>query len=160
MNRRGFLVLALTATLTGPALAAGETPTQLVEALYRQQAANDKNPKTPGPDSKRHRAKFFSKALVRLLEADSKLADKEGQGKLDFSPYYDGQDFEISELKVGEARITGDKAELVARFKNFGKLTEITYELVQENGQWRISNIRGDKSDPKWDLVSYITRKD
>ena len=33
MNRRGFLVLALTATLTGPALAAGETPTQLVEAF-------------------------------------------------------------------------------------------------------------------------------
>jgi hypothetical protein len=140
-----------------PLHAAEQSPTDIVSALYKVQAAAQK--KGPQPYAKGQREKFFDRRLVGLLAADDKLADKEGVGRLDFDPFYDGQDFTITALQVGIAAVSGDTARLVVNYRNFGKPQKLTYELIREAGAWRISNIFSDNTGIKWDLVSILTRK-
>ncbi len=139
------------------ASAAEPGPSELVATLYKVQAAAQK--KGPRPDEKGQREKFFDKHIVELLEADEKLASKEGVGRLDFDPFYDGQDFKIVELRVGEAAIAGDGARVIVNYKNLRTPQRLTYELTRQAGIWRISNIFSENTEIKWDLVSVLTRE-
>ncbi len=56
-------------------------------------------------------------------------------GRLDFDPYVDGQDYQITELKIGDAVIKGDKATVEVTFKNFDLAEDMTFTLVKENGR-------------------------
>jgi hypothetical protein len=162
MNRRlmliGLLIFGLAQIVPLQLLhAAEQSPTDIVSALYKVQAAAQN--KGPQPYAKGQREKFFDRRLVGLLAADDKLAEKEGMGRLDFDPFYDGQDFKVTALQVGTAAVSGDTARLVVNYKNFGKPQKLTYELIHEAGAWRISNIFSENTEIKWDLVSILTRK-
>lgn len=163
MNRRLMLIGMLIAgffsvgSLSAALQAAEQGPTDVVSALYKMQAAAQK--KGPQPYARGQREKFFDRRLVGLLADDDKLAEKEGMGRLDFDPFYDGQDFTITALRVGPATITGDTARLVVNYKNFGKPQKLTYEMIRESGAWRVSNIFSENTEIKWDLVSVLTRE-
>jgi Protein of unknown function (DUF3828) len=162
MNRRRMLIGTLIAGLAQivplqPLHAAEQSPSDIVSALYKMQAAAQN--KGPQPYAKGQREKFFNRRLVGLLAADDKLAAKEGVGRLDFDPFYDGQDFTITALQVGPAAVSSDTARLVVNYRNFGKPQKLTYELIREADAWRISNIFSENTEIKWDLVSILTRK-
>jgi Protein of unknown function (DUF3828) len=152
MNRRHVLLGALAAVATPLAARATDFgPTELVTALYDVQAAALN--KGPQPTARSQRAKFFDSNLVKLLNGDDKFAEKEGMGRLNFDPFYGGQDFKITNLKIGQAAIDGNKARLLVNFNNFGTPQELLYRLVREGRGWRISNISLQKGGLKWDLV-------
>ena len=162
MNRRrmliGILIVGLVPVVPLQSLKATEqSPAEIVSALYKVQAAAQN--KGPQPYAKGQREKFFDRRLVGLLAADDKLAEKDGMGRLDFDPFYDGQDFKITALQVGAGAVTGDTARLVVNYRNFGKPQKLTYELVREAAAWRISNIFSENTGIKWNLVSILTRK-
>jgi len=160
MNRRHVLIGLLVVTSIVPAAtyAAEAGPTELVNVLYKVQAAAQK--KGPMPTDKSQRGKFFDSNLIKLLEDDDKIVEKEGMGRLSFDPFYAGQDFKITRLKVGQAAIDGDKARLRVNFDNFEKPQELLYQLVRQHDGWRISNISSQKGETKWDLISVLQGKD
>jgi hypothetical protein len=162
MNRRLMLIGICIAGLAPVAPlqslhAAEQSPTETVSTLYKVQAAAQN--KGPQPYARGQREKLFNKHLVGLLAADDTLAEKDGMGRLDFDPFYDGQDFKITALQVGTAAVSGDTARLVVNYRNFGTPQKLTYQLVRETGAWRISNIFSDNTEIKWDLVSIVTRE-
>jgi hypothetical protein len=158
MNRRHVLI-GLAACLVPPAARAADAgPTELVTALYKVQAAAQK--KGPMPTDKSQRGKFFDSNLVKLLEDDDKIVEKEGMGRLAFDPFYAGQDFKITQLKVGQAAVDGDKARLRVNFNNFGTPQELMYQLTRQADGWRIANISLQKGETKWDLVSVLEGRD
>ena len=63
-------------------------------------------------------------------------------GALGADPLYDAQDTEIKNLTVGKGEVTGSKAAVPVTFENFGKKQTVNYALVQENGSWKIEDIK------------------
>lgn len=80
-------------------------------------------------------AKWFAKAVA------AKMAKVE----LGFDPIYDGQDAEISDLKIRldpELKISNGTAHVKVTFKNFGQDADLTYLLSEQDGAWRIYDIK------------------
>ena len=143
MKTIALAILLGLASLT-PA-AAYDTPKALLEALY--------SPYQKGPDfdwQSWDETQFRSKTLNALFAKDAK--ESGGLGRLDFDPYIDGQDYEISKLTIGDAALSGDTAEVVVTFSNFGTPDSVTFELVKEPDGWKVDDVVNKNPDFAYSL--------
>ncbi len=124
------LALVVAIVVSAPASAQFKTPEAAVQGLYAIYA----KPDSVG-FSDRDAPRYFDAALLRMWRA-AKFQDA------DF--FIQGQDFEIKDVKVAPASISGDKAEATVTFRNFGEPSRITYILVQGKDGWRITDARSD----------------
>ncbi len=119
--------------LTGLAAAQPyQTPQALLEAFY-QPYLDDSFPEDD--------AVFRSKALQALYEHDAEITPEGEMGAISFDPFINGQDFEITNLVIGAADIAGDRASLTVSFDNFDQPTTLNYDLVREDGGWKIDDV-------------------
>ena len=124
-----------------------DTPKALLEALYA--------PYQKGPEfdwKNWDESQFLSKSLNALFAKDAQ--ESGGLGRLDFDPYIDGQDYEITKLTIGEAKVSGTSAEVVVTFNNFGAPDTITFALVNETDGWKVDDVINTNPD-----FSYSLRK-
>jgi hypothetical protein len=145
------LLLALALLLAGafPALAF-DTPRALLEALY--------TPYSQGEDfdwSTWDESQFRSKHLNALFEKDAREADG-GIGRLDFDPYIDGQDYQITGLAIGDAEIKGAKATVEVTFKNFDLAEDLTFRLVKEADGWKVDDVISANKDFPYSLKAIM----
>ncbi len=137
--RRLALVPALLLALAGPAFAQPfETPEALLEAFYEPYFSDD------FPENE---AEFRSAALNALYEADAENTPEGEMGALDFDPYVDGQDFDLADLVIGTTEEGDGWATVEVSFTNFGEPRHITYDLVFEDGSWRIDDLAGQNAE-------------
>jgi hypothetical protein len=106
-------------------------PVAFVRAIYSDYENGDDIPDV---------ADRYSRGLRGLIERDRREAAGE-IGRLDFDPWINGQDWEISDVAVSESPREGARRIVVARFNNSGIATTIRFELVEENGRWLIDDI-------------------
>ena len=120
-----------------------DTPEALLEAFYQPyfdgQFAEDESI-------------FRSQALQALYDNDAEVTPEGEMGALGFDPYVDGQDFEITDFEIGAAGIAGDYASADVTFKNFGEPRTLTYELVLEDGGWKIDDVVSSNPDNMYRL--------
>jgi hypothetical protein len=91
----------------------------------------------------------WSADLWALLSAMVARSEQINEPILDFDPVIGAQDHQLSNLNVvTEAVSENSHAVVRASFQNAGAPTEVVYDLVWENGAWRVNNIRGEG----WDL--------
>lgn len=109
-----------------------DTPEALLEAFYEPYFTDD----FAEDDSA-----FRSAALNALYAADAENTPVGEMGALGFDPYVDGQDYQLSDLVIGVAEISGDEASVAVSFSNFDRPTELTYELVHEGNGWKIDDV-------------------
>jgi len=121
-----------------------ETPKALLEAFYA--------PYFTGEFGEDDRA-FLSRSLNEIYNADMEATPEGEMGALSFDPFVNGQDYELSDLEVGEPAIEGDRAEVEVRFDNFGRGTVLSYELVREDGGWRIDDVVSERIDSRYRLT-------
>jgi hypothetical protein len=150
MQRRTFLIAAALCAAAGPALAADEDPATVIRELYRVHAEGEKTKKLAWMPP--HRERFFTRRLGGLI------ARAYQRNRIDFDFIYDGQDFQISELAIQPGRTAGGKATVIASFKNFKEPKRVEYELVRENGAWRIAEIRS-RQKPSWILTQVLSER-
>ena len=125
---------------TARALGAEDSPQGLVSELYQ----SEKNGKSPfeGKASRTRLAHFFSKELTALIVKDGELSKKNNEpGVLDFAPLYGAQDLDIKNLAVAKAAATKGGTSVTVSFTNYGKKQRAKFDLVQEDGAWKISDI-------------------
>lgn len=79
--------------------------------------------------------------------------------RLDFDPFVSGQDFKLTDLVITPMRTRENSAFVKAKFKNMDKPTELTFELVLENGAWRITDIVSNNADDQWVLTKILRGK-
>lgn len=145
MHRFTFLVLALLAT---PAFAQDfSDPKALVEALYAGYLPPNEFP----PDM----SALQSKRLNDLFEADSKEANGE-IGRIDFDPFINGQDYDVSKVEVGEPAYAAGKALVRVNVVNFGKPDEFGILLVKEGDAWKVDDVWNDGDDYRYDLLDIL----
>ena len=120
-----------------------ETPEALIEAFYAPYFSQEFSDED---------SSFRSERLNALYEADAEATPEGEIGALGFDPYIAGQDWELTDFAVAPARIQGDAATVVVTFENFGVDNELTYELVREDGGWKIDDLSGKSDDGEYRL--------
>ena len=121
-----------------------ETPDALLEAFYA--------PYFSGTFSE-DESQFRSQALQALYDNDAEQAGEGEMGAISFDPYIDGQDFDLSEFEIGAAGIAGDYASVDVTFLNFGEPRMLSYELVREDGGWKIDDVVSTNPDNMYRLT-------
>ena len=83
--------------------------------------------------------KRASKSLAALFKRnDDCEAKSDAICALDWDFVIDGQDYRLSNVKVGSA---GDKAAVTVTFRNFTADSTNVYFFVREDGQWKVDDI-------------------
>lgn len=150
MHRRTFLIAAGLVVAAGPALAADEDPVAVIRELYRVHAEGEKTKKLAWMPP--HRERFFTRRLGGLI------ARAYQRNRIEFDFIYDGQDFEISALTFKALPSAGHVSRVEAQFKNFKEPKRVEYDLVRENGAWRIAEIRS-RQKPSWVLTKVLSER-
>jgi hypothetical protein len=87
--------------------------------------------------------RYFEPSLAALMVNDQKIAAKRGEvGLLDFDPFIDAQDWEISDFEIAVADSAPGKATATVKFTNFDKPVTVRLDLVEVKNDWRIADIR------------------
>lgn len=120
-----------------------DTPEALLEAFYQPYF----NGNFPEDESQ-----FRSAALQALYDNDAEITPEGEMGAISFDPYIDGQDYDITNFDIGAAGIAGDYASVDVTFSNFGEPRSLTYELVLEDGGWKIDDVVSTNPDNPYRL--------
>ncbi len=148
MHRLLLALVALAATAL-PAFAY-DTPKSLLEALYTPYKSDTFD------WDKWDEAQFRTKALNALFDKDAKEADGD-VGRLDFDPYIDGQDYQITDLVFHDAVITGDTAKVEVTFKNFDTSEDLMFTLVKEADGWKVDDVVSSNKDFPYSLKDIMS---
>ena len=97
----------------------------------------------------------FSKRLQALIDKDEKEAQG-GVGRIDWDVFIDGQDWKLTELKITPVSQTPSQAQVRATFKNFDKPSDMLFDLVLEDGHWRVDDIEKTLK-PRWTMSKILT---
>lgn len=85
---------------------------------------------------------YFEPALAALITKDDAAAAKRKDvPALDFDPFVDSQEWELTDLNIAVSESSPDNATATVSFKNFGAPTKIVLSLVKVKPDWRITNI-------------------
>ena len=146
--RLAALTAGLFISLTGLATAQTfDTPQALLEAFYAPYFDGEFNEdETP----------FLSAELEALYTADAEATPEGEIGALDFDPFVDGQDFELTDFEIGAPGIAGDYASADVTFNNMGRPTTLAYEFVKENGSWQIDDVVSTNPDNPYRLSDIL----
>jgi hypothetical protein len=91
----------------------------------------------------------WSASLWAVLSAMTQRSEQINEPILDFDPLIGAQDYQLSNLNVANEAISeGSHAVVRVRFDNATTPTNIVYDLIWEDGGWKVDNIRGEG----WDL--------
>ena len=143
-----FLAIALGAA-SPPAEVDGD-PVALLTAIYKTYTDIG-----PGEDGVPGLPGVYSKRLQALIDKDEKETPEGDVGRIDWDLFVDGQDWQLSELKIVPVSKEAAQAEVRATFKNFDEPRDILYTLVLENGHWRIDDIQ-ETLKPRWTMSKIL----
>jgi len=144
---RQLAVLALL-LLSSPAPAEDYSdPKAVVEALYAGYLPPNEFP----PDM----SVLQSKRLNDLYEADSREANGE-IGRIDFDPFINGQDYNVTKFEVSEPAYAAGKALVGVNVVNFGEADEFGILLVKEAGGWKVDDVWNEGADYSYDLLDIL----
>jgi hypothetical protein len=124
----------------GAAPAADAAATAFVTKIY--DAYKGKGGKGYSIESEADIRRTFEPSLAALIIKDKKDAAKRKEAPtLEFDPFVDGQEWELSALNIAVSDTPPGKAVATVSFKNFGLPTKIVLSLVRAKSDWQIANI-------------------
>ncbi len=89
-----------------------------------------------------HRDRLMSRSLAALFARDDLYQEESGDmGQIGADPFLNGQDGEVKTLSFDTIPVAAGKATVVANFRSFGKPVVVQFQMLRENGGWRIDDI-------------------
>jgi hypothetical protein len=144
MIRGALLMMSLFMASFGVALAEAGGPAALITEVYG----------TAGPSGHyqqplaifveaRLREQYLSNGLRAALAEMDKRTPEGDIPNLDFDVVSDSQDPDVHDLRIDTESETPGKAVVVANFRSHddAERTVLRYDLVQEDGAWKINNV-------------------
>lgn len=160
LQRRLFLLAALSALAPALALAAGGDPEAraLLDGIYKiySDAAAQEAAGVSEINEDQKNAKHYTPELVALLARDRKESSERGEiGRLDFDPFIYAQEWEATAVAITVEDAGAGRAHGVVSFKLFNKETTVRHDLVRTPGGWRIADIHwNDEKEGLKDILS------
>ena len=113
-------------------------PVRLIEAIYKTYAEN-----TPSLGGKAEPGlpHIYSRRLQALVDKDEKETPEGMVGRIDWDVFIDGQDWQLTELKIALVSKSATHAKVRATFKNFDHPSNMLFDLLLEDGHWRVDDI-------------------
>jgi uncharacterized protein DUF3828 len=142
--------IALLASLLAMSCAhaqADNDPLTFIKAIYATYKTDNDN---PGLEN------IYSTRLQALVDKDEKETPEGEVGRIDWDVFINGQDWKLSGLKISLVSKNADRAQVRAIFKNFDKANDMLFDLVRENGAWRIDDIQATLK-PRWTMSKILT---
>jgi hypothetical protein len=124
---RSIAALALFVFAAVPAFAQEQDAASYVRSLY--------------PPDDPNAAPRYSARTAALWDTCEAVAKKNGDACMDFDMIVQGNDFELSDIKVEQVSGDADKAVVKADFKNFGKPVTVMFDLIHDKDGWAIDEI-------------------
>ena len=152
------VILALLLSLGfGPgaarAAAADSDPVSLIKAIYKTYTEN--TPSSGGDAAEAGLPHIYSKRLQALIDKDEKETPEGDVGRIDWDVFIDGQDWKLTELKIALVSKSADKAQVRATFKNFDQPNNMLFDLVREDGNWRVDDVTK-TIPPRWTMSKIL----
>jgi hypothetical protein len=159
LSRRWLLAMGLALSLpSGASLAAARDPLAVLTEIYRDAVKGE------GPSwiDAAGRPKYLSKSLIALWAKSDKKTPPGDEGPVDFDLVCDTNGLSLAgfslKVKKQDERTATIAATLAYSAGDVSPgATIVTYDLVREDGQWKIDELRG--SGPTvWSLRNMLTR--
>ena len=113
-------------------------PDRVIEGLYAPYISHAAE-KNGGEWDK---APIYSQGFKAAIDHAFEYSTLLDQPVIDFDPIANGQDFSLTNLKVETDKAPADgKAHVTAHFQNIEKPDSVGYDMVLENGAWKIDDI-------------------
>lgn len=163
MHRRYFLIAATVLAACSPpaetnTAAPADDPVTVVRPLYDRYLPGA--PETQFPDLK-DQAPWSAAMKQAIVDQEARFAavtDGDPEG-IDFDPFVNAQDWQLAQLDVTAENVVAQQHALVrARFTNAGAAQEVDYDMVWEDGGWRIDNMHSGAGADGWDLRALVAK--
>lgn len=129
----------LTVAARGQTRHVESSPSGVIQSLYKLH--NDGKGPIFTKAGKKYLSRYFDSQLTALIWKEVAGTPAGEVGNLDFDPFYNAQDTQITSFRIGEPRIRRDAATVIVSFKNFGHLNKLIYTMRKTREGWRIHNI-------------------
>ena len=140
LSRRSLTLGLAFAALIAPAYAGDASATAFITAIY--DSYKGKDAKGTPLDSERTIRRYFEPKLASLMASDQKAAARRNEvGALDFDPFLDAQEWDITTFDIVVSDAAAGKAQATVRFVNLGQSMTVVLDLVQVRNAWRIHEI-------------------
>jgi len=142
-----FLALAALALAAfGPAPRGVEDPRAFVQQRYSEYLRG--NPRSIHLDD------YASERLIALADA---LGEAEGgEDRLGFDWWVNGQDWQLSDIRVTRIDAGPDDQIVLARFANFGREGVNRFHFVRQRGRWFLDDVQNVTGGEIWMLSSLL----
>lgn len=139
-TRRAFITVAAGAAIAGPVLAAAPSARDFVGAIYDAYKGKDAKGRPLDDDAAIRR--YFEPKLAAAMIKDRRAAKRRQEvGTLDFDPFVDAQDWEITAFDIAVSDTGPGKAAATVKFANSGSSSTVVLDLINIKSAWKISNI-------------------
>ena len=123
-----------------PLAAADSSAHDFIAAIYDTYVSKERNGLALDSDAKVRR--YFEPTLAALILKDRRQSSRRGEvGTLDFDPFVDAQDWQISDLVIVVEEADPGKARAAVKFKNVDKPSTVVLDLVKVGKAWKIGNV-------------------
>jgi Protein of unknown function (DUF3828) len=140
ISRRTFILAATGAAFALPARSADASALAFVTAIYNAYKGRDAN--GVSLDGERAIRRYFEPSLAALLIKDQKDSARRNEvGTLDFDPFVDAQDWDITAFDISVNDTAPDKASATVKFVSDRKPATVLLELVKVKNDWRVNDI-------------------
>lgn len=152
--RSAFIVIGFLLALLVPAVASAappavfDTPKALLEYAYKPYSTGDFQDDNDV---------LYSKRLNSLFAAAEAATPDDDVGPVDFDVFVNGQDYQLTDLTIGDPAPEGDGVMVPVAFKNFGAAQSLVFHMIKEGGGWRINDIESLTPDSTWKLTELLT---
>jgi len=99
---------------------------------------------------------LYSPSLLALFEAEEARMMAGDIGALDFDPFVNAQDYQLTELDVTEVVTNGDHSLVEVGFYNFGSFNQLLFTLVHRAEGWKIDDIESVEPNSEWRLSAIL----
>jgi hypothetical protein len=99
---------------------------------------------------------LFSPTLKQLWDDMSARSEAYEMPIIDFDPYINAQDYQISDLVIADPVVNGDSATVVVSFLNFSEPQELRFTLVRRAAGWKIDDIESLAGEYTWRLSELL----
>ncbi len=147
------LLLAVGLGAASPRAPADSDPVSLIKAIYQTYAEN--TPSLGGDAAEAGLPHIYSQRLQALIDKDEKETPEGMVGRIDWDVIVDGQDWQLSALKIALVSKSATRAQVRATFKNFDHPSDMLFELVLEGGHWRVDDVQKTLK-PRWTMSKIL----